>query len=206
MSDSIRVDESTETSASSLSSRTVSLLVFVISLVVATVLAFFAGGWLLSDDTATPAPTMQTVPAPRDANPVVVHEEPAFVQVEGTSDYAPAYRCAAGLVPVQVPVGQTVQHDGSTFKLDQTATDFGYALHQTGVTFTIQLPANQAAPAYIVNTAEHQRWAETYGQTVVQANLSAGGAASHALATAAYTENFYMDEGIIDITVCLRVE
>lgn len=151
---------------------------------------------------ATTAPATNTPPTTQPKAIQAVDASPAAELVPDSKGNAndASYRCKTGTVPVQVPVGKTVQQDGATYTLDEQRKGYD----QTSVTFHVKLANNVSAPSLIVNNAGHNLYPGSYPQHLVQASLQPGGVGDWTLQTSAYTNYAYIDGGITDITVCTR--
>lgn len=110
------------------------------------------------------------------------------------------FRCKAGFVPVQVPIGETKQVNGATYTVKETRTSYG---DQESVRVTIKLSAGVSAPTMFLNTGAHKLAPEVYPQHKIQIALAAGGSGDYTLQTDGYLDN-YKQAGIIDATVCTK--
>ena len=128
--------------------------------------------------------------------------EPGIDESVVTTDGS-SYTCTVGFMPVQVPLGQTIQSNGASFTLGETRGTAG--IYQETAEVSVTLPANVVAPTMIVNTAAHNMAPNVYPQYPLQIALEVGGTGNYTLVPGAYTDNF-TEVGITDVTFCTKTQ
>lgn len=181
-----------------------SMRAFIMALVGVAVVAgaLVAGGFAIG---YSKAPILSTGTAQRPALDPDMSQVASVELVPGTGDGERGsrdaeYRCAAGFMPVQIPIGTTDRPaldkvDSSSFSLAEKKE---YDT-QKSVTLKIKLGAALSAPSAIINTEGHHRAPTLYPQHVLQLALTPEGTGEYTLDSKAYDENY---TNIIDVTVC----
>jgi len=109
-----------------------------------------------------------TTPVSTDTNAATASREAYKVAKEYQGEVW-TYECADGYTPVDIAIGDTIQRDGSSYKLKENK-EYG---KQVSVTLTIKLADNQIVPALIVDNSYHPE-NPAAGQRLYQPQLQAG--------------------------------
>ena len=145
-----------------------------------------------------PGPTVtvtKTVTAP-------VPSDDSGVESINNDGNAGEYACKQGYESLQIPVGKTVQRDGSTVSLSEKRPA-EFLADQQSVQLSIKLSATDSVPSVIINTGAHKKRPDLWPQSTLKLDLKKGGSGTYTLLSSAYAENYTVD-GITDITLCIH--
>lgn len=130
------------------------------------------------------------------ASPSPVTQVAGKTYSDGTS-YGLTYSCGDDLSQIDIPNGESVNVNGSSFSLT-TAPE-----SNTVSVLEISLSENDSLPAIIITGPDHLNRPSLYNQTVLKVGLSGGGTGSYKLDSQFYSQN-YKHQPIPLVTLCIK--